>query len=51
MTRGRSEALAKSSEREGLFGWAMVEDVVSVGTPRNWERRSLYCFCRPCSVS
>lgn len=48
---GRSDARAKSSESEGLLGWVMVEDVESVGTPRNWAVRSLYCFWRFCSVS
>lgn len=51
VTRGRSDARAKSSDREGSFGWEMVEDVVSVGVPWNWEARSLYWLRRLCSVS
>ena len=39
---GRWEARAKSSFSEGSFGWVMVEDVVSVGVPRNCDVRSLY---------
>lgn len=50
-TRGRCEARAKSSDRAGSFGWEMVEDVVSVGTPRNWDARSWYCDRRLFSVS
>lgn len=49
VTRGRSAARAKSGEREGSLGWVMVEE--SVGTPRNWEARSLYCFWRFTSVA
>jgi len=51
VTRGCSEALAKSLEREGSFGWEMVEEVVSVGVPWNCDARSLYCFIKACSVS
>jgi len=51
VTRGRSEARVKSLEREGSLGCDIVEAVVSVGVPRNWETRSLYCICSLCSVS
>ena len=51
VTRGRSEARVKSSEREGSLGWDIVEEVVSVGVPRNWDAKSLYCVCSLCSVS
>ena len=51
VTRGRSVARAKSSESEGSLGWVIVEDAVSVGTPRNCAARSLYCFWRFFSVS
>ena len=50
-TRGRSDARAKSSERAGLLGWDIVEEVVSVGTPLNWAARSLYCCRRVFSFS
>lgn len=49
--RGRSDARAKSPDSEGSFGWDIVEEVVLVGVPRNWEARSLYCVCRLCSVT
>lgn len=50
-TRGRCEARAKSSDRAGSFGWEIVEDVVSVGKPRNCDARSWYCDRRLFSVS
>lgn len=50
-TLGRSAARAKSPERAGSLGWDIVEDVVSVGTPRNWDARSLYCDRRLFSIS
>lgn len=40
--RGRSEAWAKSLVREGSLGWEIVEAVVGVGWPWNWDARSLY---------
>jgi hypothetical protein len=49
--RGRSEAREKSLEREGSLGCVSVEDVVSVGVPRNWDARSSYCVFKLCSVS
>jgi len=49
--RGRSEARVKSLERDGSLGWDIVEAVVSVGVPRNWDAKSLYCICNLCSVS
>lgn len=49
--RGRSEAREKSCWREGSLGCEMVEEVVSVGVPRNWDARSLYCSRILCSVS
>lgn len=51
VTCGRSVARAKSSESEGSLGCEIVEDVESVGMPRNCAARSLYCFCRFRSVS
>jgi hypothetical protein len=50
-TRGRSEARAKSSDSAGSLGWDIVEEVVVVGMPRNWDTRSLYCDLRLFSVS
>lgn len=37
VTRGRSEARAKSCEREGSFGWVMMSDVGVFSVPWNWE--------------
>lgn len=51
MTRGRSLAREKSAEREGSLGCVRVDEVVSVGLPRNWDARSSYCTFRLCSVS
>ena len=51
VTRGRSLALAKSLESEGSLGCDIVEEVVSVGVPWNWDAKSLYCVCSLCSVS
>lgn len=48
---GAWEARVKSSLREGSLGCVMVEDAVLVGFPTNCAARSLYCACKPCSVS
>ena len=49
--RGRSDARAKSEDSEGSLGWVMVDGVVDVGVPRNWEFKSLYWRRSVCSVS
>ena len=51
VTRGLSDARAKSLDKEGSFGLERVDEVVSVGVPWNWEARSLYWLRRLCSVS
>lgn len=51
VTRGLSDARAKSLWRDGSFGCEMVSSVLSVTVPRNCDSRSLYCCRKLCSVS